>query len=121
MKYDPLKITGMHAGAKKITFDNARHLRQNMTTEEQLLWEYLRTRPKGYKFRRQHPFASYILDFYCHAARVCIEVDGLHHSDDKQRQWDCALEYYGLKILRFSNDQVLNQFAAVTKTINDSL
>ena len=45
-----------------------------MTLEEIVLWEYLRERPLGFKFRRQHPYGPFVLDFYCHAARLAVET-----------------------------------------------
>jgi len=55
-------------------FHNARELRGNPTNEERILWMHLRSRPQGCKFRRQHPAGNYILDFYCHALALAIEV-----------------------------------------------
>ena len=57
----------------------ARKLRSEMTLPEGLLWRELRKRPLGLKFRRQHPAGNYVLDFYCAAARLAIEVDGSAH------------------------------------------
>jgi very-short-patch-repair endonuclease len=57
----------------------ARKLRAEMTPPEIALWQALRTRPSGYKFRRQHPAGTYVLDFFCNKARLAIEVDGLAH------------------------------------------
>ena len=57
-------------------YQRARELRNNSTHAEIILWGYLKAKPLGYKFRRQHPYAIYILDFYCHSLKLCIEVDG---------------------------------------------
>ncbi len=57
----------MHAGASKFLYQWARELRNKETHAERLLWGYLKTKPLGVKFRRQHPYSAYILDFYCHA------------------------------------------------------
>ena len=76
MKNDPLKISGMHDGAIPEIFRNAAKLRANMTETENIIWEFLRTKPSGFKFRRQHPINKYILDFYCHRKRLSIEIDG---------------------------------------------
>jgi very-short-patch-repair endonuclease len=67
-------ITGPIATVKR-----ARRLRSEMTLPETLLWRALRERPGGFKFRRQHPSGIYVLDFYCAAARLAIEVDGFAH------------------------------------------
>lgn len=57
----------------------ARKLRSEMTMPELMLWRVLRTRPGGLKFRRQHPAGAYVIDFYCPAARLAIEIDGMAH------------------------------------------
>jgi len=65
------------------TVKRARKLRSEMTLPEGVLWRELRTRPKGLKFRRQHPAGIYVLDFYCAAARLAIEVDGRVHDGER--------------------------------------
>ena len=62
---------------KNETVLKARALRRNMTLPEGMLWLELRKRPGGFKFRRQHPIGNYIVDFYCPAVRLVVEVDGL--------------------------------------------
>lgn len=64
------------------TLKRARKLRSEMSLPEMMLWRVLRQRPEGYKFRRQHPAGIYILDFYCPAVRLAIEVDGEAHDGD---------------------------------------
>lgn len=61
------------------TVKRARKLRSEMTLPEGMLWRELRKHPDGFKFRRQHPAGVYVLDFYCAAARLAIEVDGRAH------------------------------------------
>ena len=61
------------------TNDRARSLRRSMTLPEVLLWNALRSRPGGLKFRRQHPSGPYVADFYCHERRLVIKVDGETH------------------------------------------
>lgn len=61
------------------TLKRARKLRSEMALQERLRWRELRLRPGGFKFRRQHPAGIYVLDFYCPAARLAIEVDGFAH------------------------------------------
>lgn len=56
----------LHAGASPTIFKFAERLRRNMTDSEKKLWGFLKQKPNGFKFRRQHPFGIYILDFYCH-------------------------------------------------------
>lgn len=100
----------MHAGAIKPLYQRARELRNNATHAESILWTYLKSKPLGYKFRRQHPYSIYILDFYCHLLKLVIEVDGSIHnkedvkSNDEQRQ--TMLQNDGLFVLRFQNEEV---------------
>lgn len=89
----------------------ARKLRQNMTPAEQALWKHLRgNRLSGLPFRRQQIIEGFIVDFYCHQAGIVIEVDGEIHQYqkvyDKVRQNE--LEALGLKVLRFSNQEVID-------------
>jgi very-short-patch-repair endonuclease len=94
MKKDSLKKSGMHDGATPKVFKNAAKLRENMTQSEIRLWEYLKTKPFGYKFRRQHPIAGYVLDFYCHKLRLSIEVDGGYHLKKEQKEKDIERTAY---------------------------
>ncbi|NUM46553.1 MAG: endonuclease domain-containing protein, partial [Anaerolineales bacterium] len=99
-----------------------RELRKNATDAENLLWEFLRGRRlHEAKFRRQHPIDGYILDFYCHDAKLAIELDGGGHADPKQRQHDQArtrhLEAKGIKVLRFWNHEMLRKTREVMEEI----
>jgi cyclase len=100
----------MFLGADSILFSNAKANRNNPTHAEMVLWSCLHQRPLGYKFRRQHPISIYIGDFYCHALKLIIEVDGNVHADkevmikDAERQKN--LEAEGISFLRFTNEQV---------------
>ncbi len=93
----------------KLRTKRARALRNNMTGTERLLWIHLRGRKlEGWKFRRQHPIGEYIVDFYCPAARLVVELDGSSHGFDQQLRYDEArqryLEFRDYKVLRFSGD-----------------
>lgn len=111
MKKDWLKINGMHDGATSKIFEFALKLRANMTEPEQKLWYYLKTKPLGFKFRRQHPIGKYVLDFYCHKIRLSIEIDGQNHETIEQKFSDQKRASYlnslGIKELRFNNENVL--------------
>ncbi|MFT4092081.1 MAG: DUF559 domain-containing protein [Niabella sp.] len=100
----------MHAGAGKFLYQRARELRDKATHAENILWGYLRTKPHGVKFRRQHPYAIYILDFYCHSLKLVIEVDGSIHFREDIKENDIirqkGLEDDGLQVLRFTNAEV---------------
>lgn len=125
MSKDPLKISGMHDGASPKVFENAAKLRESMTDEEKLLWEYLKTRPMGFKFRRQHPIAGYVLDFYCHKLRLSIEIDGGYHLKIEQKKKDEErtnyLKQVGVSELRYTNKQVMKDFENVVQSIVEEL
>ena len=92
----------------------ARTLRRESTAAEDLLWHHLRNRAlAGLKFRRQQAMGPYILDFYCHKRGLAIEVDGGQHFEPEQEARDQErsrwLESAGLRVLRFSNSEVLNR------------
>jgi len=105
----------------------ARELRQHQTTAEEYLWQLLRNRQLGgFKFRRQHPIEEgFILDFYCHEAKMVIEVDGSVHWSSEQQEHDrnrtLGLEdQYDIKVLRFSNYEVLHRTRYVLFKILDT-
>ncbi|MCG2785555.1 MAG: endonuclease domain-containing protein [Anaerolineae bacterium] len=94
----------------------ARELRQKMTPAEAVLWQALRAnRLGGFHFRRQQVIAGFIVDFYCHAASLVIEVDGGIHKQqiEADRERERILVERGLRVLRFQNEQVLNDLAGV--------
>ena len=102
-----------------MTRDFAKTLRANMTDAEQRLWYRLRAhRLEGIKFKRQVPIGRYVADFACMDRKVLIEVDGGQHvasdSDVERTKW---LEHQGFRILRFWNNEVLNETNAVLEII----
>jgi len=102
----------------------AQKLRKNMTPAEIILWEMIKDKKiSGYKFRNQHPVDRYILDFYCHEKKVAIEVDGMIHSHKKDYDdyRDDFLKNLGIVILRFTNDEVLNEIDTVLEKIKSAL
>jgi len=113
----------MFLNASRIIFETAKRLREKQTEAEKILWEYLRKWPLGYKFRRQHALSKYIADFYCHALKLVIEVDGEIHEievikkQDEERQR--FLEDNGLRFLRFTNDEVKTNLGNVIRDIED--
>lgn len=82
-----------------------------MTESEIKLWELLKAKPLGHKFRRQHPIAGYVLDFYCHKLRLSIELDGEYHLSKEQKAKDADRTSYlnelGITELRYTNHQIL--------------
>ena len=99
----------------------AQNLRKDATKEENLLWyKFLRRYPV--QFRRQYIIGNYIVDFYCHRARLIVELDGSQHCEPKQVEYDRArsayLESLGLYVLRFSNLDVVHRFRSVCEAID---
>jgi len=99
----------------------ARGLRREMTLPEGVLWQVLRKRPAGMKFRRQHPIGRCIVDLYCPAARLVVEVDGEAHSmgNNPQRDEgrDAWLKQQGLRVVRFSALDVMRDLESVVTAI----
>ena len=105
---------------KKLT-ERAQNLRTNMTKEERRLWyEYLSS--YKYRFRRQVTCGGYILDFYCAAAKLAIELDGSQHYEPEKQQYDeKRIEYLndlGIQVLRFSNADVMQNLRGVCQMID---
>lgn len=115
----------MFYGAGPIIFELAKKLRNNVTHTEMILWGRLKQYFPSLKFRRQHPISLYIADFYCHSEKLIIEIDGSIHQlnevkeNDKIRQEH--LENLGLKIIRFTTDDILNNLAATLQIIEKNL
>ncbi|AMO70859.1 endonuclease domain-containing protein [Sphingorhabdus sp. M41] len=109
------------ARTTRATILKARQLRKTMSKPEVMLWQILRQRPTGIKFRRQHPIGCYILDFYCPSAKLGIEVDGMTHDmgcrpeRDERRDW--ALSQKGVETIRISAQEVLDDPADVADRI----
>lgn len=120
---DLLKEDGMHAGAHADKFAFASLLREGETPQEKKLWDFLRTKPEGLKFRRQHPFKDYILDFYCHSAKLVIELDGHQHKSNLPYDRDRTkiIEGYDLKVIRFENSEVDDNFETVIKELMECI
>ena len=99
----------------------ARKLRREMTPQEQRLW-YTFLRKYPVKFYKQRIIESFIVDFYCADARLVIELDGSQHYTEQGKAYDeersAILRGYGLRVLRFSNREVNQQFDTVCETID---
>src|ERR1039457_5899346 len=100
----------------------ARTLRTQQTDAENLLWLMLRDRRlAGYKFRRQHPVNDYIIDFYCHEAKLAIELDGGGHNDQATKEYDLIrskeLAGDGIRVERFWNNDIVNNLESVLEHI----
>ena len=115
----------MFFGADRIIFNNARELRNRETDAEKLLWGYLNGNQLGCRFRRQHPISNYVVDFYCHHHQIIIELDGSINNlpevlqNDKFRQSE--LESLGIKVLRFTNEELFNNIEKVLNAIKSNM
>ncbi len=104
----------------------ARELRRNATDAERTLWRLLRDEAFAkWKFRRQHEFGPFILDFFCAQANLVVEVDGGQHYSDEgaaaDEQRSKVLGFSGITVLRFTNTQVLLERDAVAEAIRLAL
>lgn len=100
----------------------ARELRRNSTDAERRVWSCLRAgRLGGHVFRRQHPVGKYIADFYCHAARLVVELDGGQHAEADAAASDArrtaVMAAAGMHVIRFSDYDALTDTEAVALTI----
>ena len=103
----------------------AKEMRENMTEAETVLWEALKSKHIGDKFRRQHIIGNFIADFVCLSERLVIEVDGGYHTDDTQQGLDEGraeeLKQLGFEVIRFTNEEVLNNLDKVVHQITEKL
>ena len=109
--------------ANKIRTGLARRLRRDSTSVELRLWNRLRSRSiDGYKFVRQEPIGRYVVDFVCRDRRLIIEVDGGQHADNMRDQTrDQWLREHNYRILRFWNNDIMNNMDGVLETIAGAL
>ena len=106
--------------------NNCSALRTGQTDAERKLWSRLRNRQLGgLKFRRQHPIGPYILDFYCHEAKLAVELDGSGHQEPDQAEYDdnrsVELQAMGIRVVRFWNSDVMENLEGVLEFIIDAL
>ncbi len=117
--------TNMHFGASKTIFQYAELLRKSMTTAEKIIWERLCKNQLGIRIRRQHPIYKYIADYYCHELKLVIEIDGDIHLLKESKEYDISrdvtLNELGIQILRFTNQQVINNTDKVIEEIKKKI
>ena len=103
----------------------ARKNRNNQTDAEWCLWQQLRSGALGVKFKRQHIIYDFIADFVCLEKMLIVEVDGAYHFTDNQMESDAyrteELERFGFRVLRFTNEEVINDIGKVIKIIKSTL
>lgn len=99
----------------------AKKLRREMSLPEVLLWQRLKLRPNGLKFRRQHDAGKYVLDFYCREVRLIVEVDGIAHDmgdrPERDEQRDAEFTAKGFHVLRIPATDVLRNPDDVAESI----
>jgi very-short-patch-repair endonuclease len=115
----------------KQIFNQPRHkqrrqcLRNNLTAPEQVLWQVLRGKQLGVKFRRQHGIGHYIVDFYCPERQLVVELDGASHftgdAPAYDRIRDTYLQSLGLRVLRFTNVQIVENLDGVYDIIKQAV
>ena len=110
-------------GGDRRTVRLARKLRSEMSLPEVVLWRELRKRPGGFKFRRQHPAGRYVLDFYCDALRLAVEVDGAAHDSAAAQQSDAMrarfLRSRGIATTRIPAGLILDDVEPVVARIEE--
>jgi very-short-patch-repair endonuclease len=114
----PNIVIGQRVGEIKAV--RARELRRDMTPAEEVLWNALRTnRLAEHHFRRQQVIDGFIVDFYCHAAALIVEVDGPVHDDQAEydAERDRLLRVRGFRVARFTNELVTGDLAEVLRQI----
>ena len=116
----------MFYGAMPILFEFAKKMRNNQTEAESILWQHLSNNQRyEFRFKRQHPVKYFIADFYCHIKKLIIEIDGGYHQIPEQYEYDRNRDYeldeLGLKIIHFTNEQVLFDIENTLKTIDNEL
>ena len=103
----------------------AKENRREMTIAEKILWEGIRNKKTGYKFRKQHPIGDYIADFICIEKKLVIEVDGGYHNTLEQQQDDRVrtidIEKMGYSVIRFTNEEVEQDLQNVIMKIKQTL
>ncbi|MDP3970451.1 MAG: DUF559 domain-containing protein [bacterium] len=102
----------------------SRLMRREATEAEQIIWINIRRcQVQGAKFRRQHPFFKFILDFYCHQYKIIIEIDGPYHVYQLERDYrrDSFLKSKGYIVLRFTNDEVITNIDKVLTIIETEI
>ena len=100
-----------------------RNLRKQEVGAEKILWSRLRNKQQEFRFRRQYGIGKYIIDFYCPKLKIALEIDGATHSEDEEIKNDLArekfLNRFGVKIRRYTNNDVYNSLESVLTDIHE--
>src|ERR1043166_2715557 len=123
--FSPLGDGNMYYGADSFVFQRAEELRNRMTPAEEALWKQIHINKWELKFRRQHPIANWVVDFYCHSIKLVVELDGgIHEVEDVKKndeERESYLERMGLTVLRFRNEEVLANKISVLEKISETI
>ncbi|MBP6979375.1 MAG: endonuclease domain-containing protein [Bacteroidales bacterium] len=116
----------IYFGASSEMLRIAGELRKEMTQAEKILWEQLRNKQLlGFRFRRQHPIGEIVVDFFCYEALLVVEVDGDVHNTPYQKERDRErsniLKSFGIKEVRFRNEEIMNDLQNVLTKIKEAL
>ena len=115
----------MYYGAAPMLFELAKQLRGRTTTAEEVLWSIIKINEWHLKFRKQHPIAIYVADFYCHKLKLVIELDGGYHENKEVKIYDETREkdinQFGITLLRFKNEEVLFNMQQVLTKISNTI
>lgn len=106
-------------------FQIAERLRRDMTIPEKIIWDRVCKNQLGVRIRRQHPVWKFIADFYCHEVKLVIEIDGGIHLRSENKEYDISrdiiLKEFQIEILRFTNDEVINDPDLVIERIKRTI
>lgn len=119
----PLKGIVTQQQISETMYETAKRLRREMTEEENILWQNLRAnRLGGFHFRRQQIIGKYIVDFYCHAARLVVELDGEIHKQQVERDAEREKDLIGrgLLVLGFKNEEIKHNIQPVLEHITET-
>ena len=108
----------LHKKSSPVLYEYAKQMRKNSTKAEEILWQRLKNKQlEGLKFRRQHPIDKFVADFYCHEKKLMIEIDGNIHNLNEQKDLDKGrtetLNEFGIRVLRFKNEEILTNIEDV--------
>jgi len=106
-------------------FQIAERLRRDMTPVEKIIWDRVCKNQLGIRIRRQHPVWKFIADFYCHEVKLVIEIDGAIHLRSENKEYDISrdiiLKEFKIEILRFTNDEVIDETDLVIEKIKRTI
>lgn len=105
---------------KRVTRKQAKIQRKTPTVAENALWQAVRGKRLGLNFKRQAIIRGYIVDFWCPAASLIVEIEGPTFDANRSQQQDVNLEILGLRVIRFTEDEVMNSLSYVLSTIRDA-